>query len=70
KGQHAVVKEAKLVQRLVDNGRSYGEISKNLGKSCEEVIRLQQVSVAPILASKHYARAWVSVDENTKEYIS
>ncbi|MDD2286495.1 MAG: hypothetical protein PHQ11_13985 [Paludibacter sp.] len=65
KGKHAVIKEAKLVTRLVDNGRNYEEISKNLGKSCEEIIRLQQVAVAPILATKHYARAWVAVDGNT-----
>lgn len=66
KGKHAVIKEAGLVQRLVENGRDYGEISKNLGKSCEEIIRLQQAVVAPILASKHYARAWEVVADKDK----
>lgn len=64
KGQHTVIKEAKLVNRLVEHGRSYDAISKNLGKSCEEIIRLQQVVVAPILATRHYARAWVAVNED------
>jgi hypothetical protein len=67
KGKHAVIKEAELVTRLVNNGRNYDEISKNLGKSCEEIIRLQQITVAPILATKHYARAWVAVDDSVEE---
>lgn len=66
KGKHAVIKEAGLVQRLVENGRDYGEISKNLGKSCEEIIRLQQAVVAPILASNNYARAWKVVNKENK----
>lgn len=70
KGKHGATEEAKLVQRLVDNGRDYEEISKNLGKSCEEIIRLQQAVVAPILANKHYARAWVVTDGNETNSIS
>lgn len=65
KGKHAVTKEADLVKRLIDNGRSDEELSKNLGKSCEELLRLKQVSgVAKALANSHYARAWVTVDED------
>jgi len=63
KGRHVTIKEAKLVNRLVENGRSYDEISNNLGKSCEEIIRLQQAIAAPILATKHYARAWTVIDD-------
>ncbi len=65
KGKHAVTKEADLVKRLINNGRSDSELSKNLGKSCEELLRLKQVSgVAKALANSHYARAWVTVDED------
>jgi len=65
KGKHAVTKEADLIKRLIDNGRSDEELSKNLGKSCEELLRLKQVSgVAKALANSHYARAWVTVDED------
>ncbi len=65
KGKHYVEKEGKVIRDLVELGRTGQEISKNLGKSPEELTRLGQITktrIAAQFANKEYSKAWGELD--------
>lgn len=59
KGKHYVEEEGKVIRDLVELGREDDELSKNLGKSDEELVRLKQITgIAARFANKDYSKAW------------
>jgi hypothetical protein len=64
KGKHYVEKEGQVIRDLVELGRADEELSKNLGKSSEELVRLKQITgIAARFANKEYSKAWGELDE-------
>lgn len=65
KGKHYVEDEGKVIRDLIELGRTGEEISKNLGKSPEELTRLGQITktkIAAQFANKEYSKAWGEQD--------
>ena len=59
RGVHKVDLQADMLKKLVNLGWDDEEISKHLGMSFEEVLRLKQtVGIAQILKSNEYTKAW------------
>lgn len=64
KGKHYVEKEGQVIRDLVELGRADEELSKNLGKSSEELVRLKQITgIAARFANKEYSKAWGELDD-------
>lgn len=64
KGKHYVEKEGQVIRELVELGRADEELSKNLGKTDEELTRLKQITrIAARFANKEYSKAWGELDE-------
>lgn len=63
KGKHYVEDEGKVIRDLVELGREDTELSKNLGKTEEELVRLKQITgIAAKFANKNYSKAWGELD--------
>jgi len=64
KGTHYIEKEGAVIRDLVELGRADEDISKNLGKSFEEIVRLKQITgIAASFANKQYSKAWGELDD-------
>lgn len=64
KGKHYVEKEGQVIRDLVELGRDDTELSKNLGKTDEELTRLKQITgIAARFANKKYSKAWGELDD-------
>ena len=64
KGKHYVDKEGQVIRDLVELGRDDTELSKNLGKTDEELTRLKQITgIATRFANKEYSKAWGELDD-------
>lgn len=64
KGKHYVEKEGQVIRDLVELGRDDTELSKNLGKTDEELTRLKQITgIAARFANKEYSKAWGELDD-------
>jgi len=64
KGKHYVEKEGQVIRDLVELGRDDTELSKNLGKTDEELTRLKQITgIATRFANKEYSKAWGELDD-------
>jgi len=64
KGQHYIEKEGYVIRDLSELGRSDEEMSKNLGKPEEELVRLKQITgIAARFANKEYSKAWGELDD-------
>jgi hypothetical protein len=70
RGKHEVDGMGEIVRDMVQQGVSEDEITRVLGMSAEEFLRLKQISgIAAMMANTHYARAWEAVDADTENSI-
>lgn len=65
RGVHKVDMQADMIKTLMIAGWSDHDISKNLGMSFEEVLRLKQVvGVAAMLKTNEYSKSWVGSESD------
>ena len=65
RGTHLLEPMKKIIQELLENGKSVPEISKQLGMSREEIFRLSNFTredFLDLLAGKEYSRAYLIKD--------
>ena len=64
KGKHYIEKEGYVIRDLHELGRSDEDMSRTLGKTEEELVRLKQITgIAAKFSNREYSKAWGELDD-------